>query len=342
MQFIRNAYVYYSYNVTIRYYPNWDSSKDTWDDLPDTGNLPTPLQVIVNEHRGSSEGNTVQLEKYYYAKHDDNSFGIIRWEMWRPKPEVCGSENCCTTKECDNTLALKAYNTMNILRHYDEDEDPNEYYNPSFYADPKLEIYPGEPTNGALPRGRFQLPGEGMTADGQQLNAGDWMQITEILTDGDWMISKYVPPSQCPNGYQYLGSFAPPNYADHKTVEHGFSWAVLCGTNKNVLLATTCPKNYESRGWFDAPTPQRSAYDYQGNAVGGQKLYYCVHYNEFHYPKLSETKDLVGDVNKDGIIDLLDLTILIASFGTTNVNSDLNNNGKVDIFDIVLLAKKLM
>ena len=304
----------YYFRIRVEYDPNWDGSQNSWNGQVDTGNLPRPLAVIklIGEWKDDA-GNNKGGETYIYAKSGTDSFGLIRYENWEPKTTACGSTTCCTTPTCDNTnpLTLTMENTYNILRHYDAGEDPNQYFNPAFYSDPKLEAYPGEPTNGALPRGRFQLPGNGQTTDGTQLKAGDWMQLTEILTDSDWMLSSHIPDTQCPNGYQYLGSMAT-NFYDHREVNQGNNWAIFCGINKNVVLATSCPTNYSPRGWFDAPTISKSAYDYQGNDVTGKRINYCVTYNEFHFPKISitpTTQSKSGDYNHDGTVDLADFSI---------------------------------
>jgi len=286
--------------LSLVYYANWDSSKDTWNSLPDTGNLPTPLEVVVNEQiNKDAQGVPTFMEKYFYAKNGNNSFGIIRYEDWVRREDVCGSPTCCTTKTCEGNLTLIQTNTFNILTHYDTDEEPDKYFNPSFYSDPKIEKYPGKPSNGTLPRGQFKLLGNGVTTDGTLLHSGDWMQLTSILTDTDYMLSEPIPDRHCPVGYNYLGAVAT-NFINHQQKDKGFEWAEFCGINKNVLLAITCPTDYESRGWFIMP----DAFDYLGNNVGNQKLNYCVHYNEFHYPKKTISKP--GDFNGDTFINLLD------------------------------------
>ena len=50
-------------------------------------------------------------------------------------------------------------------------------------------------------------------------------------------------------------------------------------------------------------------------------------------------EETVGDINRDGVVDILDLTIVSARFGDTGQNSaDLNGDGLVDIVDLVLVA----
>ena len=54
-------------------------------------------------------------------------------------------------------------------------------------------------------------------------------------------------------------------------------------------------------------------------------------------PELEE--ETVGDINRDGAVDILDLTIVSARFGDRGENSaDLNGDGLVDIVDLVLVA----
>ena len=53
------------------------------------------------------------------------------------------------------------------------------------------------------------------------------------------------------------------------------------------------------------------------------------------------TEETVGDINRDGVVDILDLTIVGARFGQRGHNSaDLNGDGLVDIVDLVLVASK--
>ena len=53
------------------------------------------------------------------------------------------------------------------------------------------------------------------------------------------------------------------------------------------------------------------------------------------------TEEIVGDINRDGVVDILDLTIVSARFGQRGQNSaDLNGDGLVDIVDLVLVANE--
>ena len=50
-------------------------------------------------------------------------------------------------------------------------------------------------------------------------------------------------------------------------------------------------------------------------------------------------EETVGDINRDGVVDILDLTIVSTRFGERGQNSaDLNGDGLVDIVDLVLVA----
>ncbi len=50
-------------------------------------------------------------------------------------------------------------------------------------------------------------------------------------------------------------------------------------------------------------------------------------------------EETVGDINRDGVVDILDLTIVSVRFGQRGQNSaDLNDDGLVDIVDLVLVA----
>ena len=53
------------------------------------------------------------------------------------------------------------------------------------------------------------------------------------------------------------------------------------------------------------------------------------------------TEETVGDINRDGVVDILDLTIVGARFGQRGQNSaDVNGDGLVDIVDLVLVASE--
>ena len=47
------------------------------------------------------------------------------------------------------------------------------------------------------------------------------------------------------------------------------------------------------------------------------------------------------DVNGDGDVNLLDLTLVAQNFGQTNAQADVNGNGTVDIFDLIAVAQDL-
>ena len=53
---------------------------------------------------------------------------------------------------------------------------------------------------------------------------------------------------------------------------------------------------------------------------------------------------MAGDVNADGIVDLFDIVLVAAAFGSSvgqpsyNSNADIYDDGKVDVFDLVIVA----
>ncbi len=50
------------------------------------------------------------------------------------------------------------------------------------------------------------------------------------------------------------------------------------------------------------------------------------------------TTILVGDINSDGIVNILDYTLLANAFGTTDTKADLNSDGIVNILDYTILS----
>ena len=47
---------------------------------------------------------------------------------------------------------------------------------------------------------------------------------------------------------------------------------------------------------------------------------------------------LPGDVNGDGIVNILDLTLVAQGFGTGDLTADVNGDGVVNVFDLVFVA----
>ena len=54
------------------------------------------------------------------------------------------------------------------------------------------------------------------------------------------------------------------------------------------------------------------------------------------YLRVKPTK--VGDVNRDGIVNILDLTLVAQAFGTGDLTADVNEDGVVNVFDLVFVA----
>ena len=48
-----------------------------------------------------------------------------------------------------------------------------------------------------------------------------------------------------------------------------------------------------------------------------------------------------ADVNGDGVVNILDLTIIVLGFGTDNLEGDVNGDGVVNVFDLVFVAEEI-
>lgn len=61
---------------------------------------------------------------------------------------------------------------------------------------------------------------------------------------------------------------------------------------------------------------------------------------------MNETDTFVGDLNKDGKVNILDITIVARAFGTEpgdphwNPVADVNGDGIVNILDVALVARE--
>ena len=55
---------------------------------------------------------------------------------------------------------------------------------------------------------------------------------------------------------------------------------------------------------------------------------------------LKVTVPNAADVNKDGVVNILDLTIVARAFGTDKPEGDTNGDGVVNVFDLVFVANR--
>jgi hypothetical protein len=299
----------YESKIKAKYMGNYQWDYRTWDGKKEESNLPEPFNMLVVEGRSVTGGGEVAiLEKYYYGRSGSNSFGLVRFDQWHDKKQWCGTDSCCSGV-CDGDLVLTYYNTNFMLKKYANDDDPKKYFQPSFYSDPKLET---EPTNGALVRSRFKTMGEGASlSDGRKVGPGNWVSMTEILTDADWMLASVAVPTHpttglhCPDGYPVSGGSFVAEFADYQGVVRPNVWAIMCGTNDNVLLSVgECPSGYVNRGWFDVG----EGGDYKGRK--GSRFNYCVDVDETKWEgkkDIWEVKKIVGDFNGDKVVNLVDL-----------------------------------
>ena len=51
----------------------------------------------------------------------------------------------------------------------------------------------------------------------------------------------------------------------------------------------------------------------------------------------SHAAALVGDINGDGVVNVLDLSVLLTDWGTNNASADLNHDGAVNTLDLSIL-----
>ena len=47
-----------------------------------------------------------------------------------------------------------------------------------------------------------------------------------------------------------------------------------------------------------------------------------------------------ADLNKDGVVNILDLTLVAQAFGTDDSNGDVNGDGVINVIDLVFVANQ--
>jgi len=117
--------------------------------------------------------------------------------------------------------------------------------------------------------------------------------------------------------------------------------------------------DYESTNTWDDGYPSGGNYwsDYDGedlfsglyqNETGsdgiGDTAYEIDTFDQDRYPLISPYVLLLGDLNDDGTVNILDVIVLAGSFGSEpddpnwNPDADLNDDGIINIFDAILIA----
>ncbi len=99
----------------------------------------------------------------------------------------------------------------------------------------------------------------------------------------------------------------------------------------------TITLQYLSKAYFNAISlnPEISKY----LALGKDVVFY--HNGEIYKIQDSPANTTEGDLDGNGVVDMVDLMIIVKNFGTDNPNADLNNDGKVNIFDLIMVANRL-
>lgn len=65
-----------------------------------------------------------------------------------------------------------------------------------------------------------------------------------------------------------------------------------------------------------------------------------TNFDNIVYDTAGGTTTKIGDLNNDNRVDILDLSILLSRFNTSDTDADLNNDGRVDLLDLSTLLSK--
>ncbi|MCA9601797.1 MAG: hypothetical protein KC417_07230, partial [Myxococcales bacterium] len=128
-------------------------------------------------------------------------------------------------------------------------------------------------------RGGFRYPGPGSDVTGEAVGVNEWVYLEHNLFDADWHFLKSTD-WKCSEGYKYLGSIAVNGSMErNKGVTEGAHWIILCGTDDDLRLETTCPSGFETRGWFRADLGGRTSSGVDVPA-GATFMNWCVRQSE--------------------------------------------------------------
>ena len=121
-----------------------------------------------------------------------------------------------------------------------------------------------------------------------------------------------------------------------------FIWDAVNGAR---VLQDAMEQEYgvDFQGWQLAglPAPYNNegevmAISCDGNAIAGNTINPDT-LTRWGWLVLLETGGITGDVNGDGVVDVLDLLLLLAAWGNLGGPEDVNGDGVVDVLDLLLL-----
>lgn len=160
------------------------------------------------------------------------------------------------------------------------------------------------------------------TPEGESVVPAKLTVIKEVINNNGktktaTSFSLFVGTTSVVTGVQ--NSFTPGTYNIHETADADYSILLIdgdCATNGDITLVAGDVKT--CRIVNDDVAPEST-----GGGGGGGPI------NTF----------ILGDINKDGKVDGLDLAILFANWGASpaDTNADVNKDGKVDIIDFSIL-----
>lgn len=103
-----------------------------------------------------------------------------------------------------------------------------------------------------------------------------------------------------------------------------------CTANSSVQVTAIPSEGYSFDHWELDTVNVGSANPYTVMMDGNHTLKAVFVYSNPQY--------VVGDINKDGIVDVFDLVLVVIAFGGGDARCDLNGDGAIDIFDMVTVA----
>lgn len=159
---------------------------------------------------------------------------------------------------------------------------------------------------------------------------------TSVVSSGVTIVNLTQTGKPAPVGFFLVGEF--PVYYDVKTTANYSGSIALTLTYDDAGLNSLEEKNVVLVQWND------TSQEWENIVTGVDAMHNLIYGETSFLSVFTLVLPLLGDINKDGIIDIYDAILLSGAFSTTpdspnwNPSADINKDNIVDIYDALVLS----